>query len=119
MLPSSATKQCRQSVPPSSAVKEEVSAEKAADSLAQSSATNEANEVNAAKDCLAAKKDAADKAAGSRAKAKEAAAAEDVADSLPCSAVESTLNMNRLKARSMDQKLDQQIGSRIPCQGHS
>ena len=96
-------------MPPSSAVKEEVSAEKAADSLAQSSATNEANEVNAAKDCLAAKKDAADKAAGSRAKAKEAAAAEDVADSLPCSAMESTLKIQILEAESIDWKLDQQI----------
>ena len=52
--------------------------------------------------CLAAKEDATEEAAGSQAKAKEAAAAEETADSLPCSAIESTLKMNRLKARSMD-----------------
>ena len=63
--------------------------------------------------CLAAKENAADEAAGSHAKAKEAAGAEEIADSLPFSARESTLKMNRLKARSMDRKPNQQIGSQI------
>ena len=68
--------------------------------------------------CLAVKKDATDKAAGSHAIAAEEAnvgklaclvakkdaaeAKEEAAAEEPSSAVESTLKMNRLKARSMD-----------------
>ena len=62
---------------------------------------------------MAAKENAVDEAAGSHARANEAAGAEDISDSLPFSARESTLKMNRLKARSMDRKQNQQIGSQI------